>query len=172
LVRFIHKELPVDKVHQMEASPESGRRFQMSFEVKEITYGTKEYDQELELRNEVLRKPLGMDLYKQDLTVEKDFIRIGGFWDNSLVGILLLVPKNDKIIQMKQMAVKDSFRGQNIGREIINYGENLAKRKGYTQVVLSARKVALDFYLKSGYEIQGEEFEEVGIPHYKMMRLL
>lgn len=47
--------------------------------IKEAFFGTPEHAQELELRNEVLRKPLGLDLYAQDLASEKSCIRIAAF---------------------------------------------------------------------------------------------
>ncbi len=43
-----------------------------------------------------------------------------------------------------------------------------AARRGYKRIYLHAREVALDFYLKLGYEIFGEEFVEVTIPHRHM----
>jgi hypothetical protein len=53
---------------------------------KEIFFGSPEYFDELELRNEVLRKPLGMNLYDQDLSAEKEYIRIAAFINGKLAG--------------------------------------------------------------------------------------
>ncbi len=108
---------------------------------KEIFFGSPEYFDELELRNEVLRKPLGMNLYDQDLSAEKEYIR-------------------------------ESFRGFDIGSKIIQFAEDLISSRGFSKIILNARKVALPFYLKSGYVIQGDEFEEVGIPHFKMSKIV
>ncbi len=153
----------------------------MDIEIKEIYFGTPEYAEELALRNEVLRKPLGMNLYDQDLSAEKNYIRIAAFINNfdkkdhgekKIAGTLLLVPKDKEVIQMKQMAVDESFRGWDIGTKIIKFAEDLISKKGYKKIVFNARKVALPFYLKAGYEIEGEEFEEVGIPHFKMKKEL
>lgn len=144
----------------------------MEIEIKQILYGSPEYEEELELRNKVLRKPLGMNLYDQDLSGEKDYIRIAAVLkrDNTFAGSLLLVPLDNKIIQMKQMAVKESLQGQNIGRKIIVFAEELTRGMGYKKIILNARKVALEFYLKAGFETVGEEFEEIGIPHFKMIK--
>jgi len=40
--------------------------------IKEIKYGSKEYQQVLELRNKVMRLPLGLNIYDEDLSEEKD----------------------------------------------------------------------------------------------------
>jgi predicted GNAT family N-acyltransferase len=39
-------------------------------------------------------------------------------------------------------------------------------------MVLHARETAVPFYLKLGYEVVGGQFEEVGIPHFKMEKKL
>lgn len=141
-------------------------------EIREVFYASWEHEEELKLRNAVLRKPLGLNLYEQDLTLEKDYFRIAAFLkkDNSIAGSLLLVPIDDRIIQMKQMAVKESLQTMGIGREIISFAETFIEDRGYNEIILNARKNALDFYLKMGYQVRGEEFVEVGIPHFKMVK--
>jgi len=39
-------------------------------------------------------------------------------------------------------------------------------------MVLHAREAAIPFYLRLGYELEGEPFTEVGIPHRRMVKLL
>ena len=141
-------------------------------EIREVFSASWDHEEELILRNAVLRKPLGLNLYEQDLTLEKDYFRIAAFLkkDNSIAGSLLLVPIDDRIIQMKQMAVKESLQTMGIGREIISFAETFIEDRGYNEIILNARKNALDFYLKMGYQVRGEEFVEVGIPHFKMVK--
>ncbi len=45
--------------------------------VRDIQWGTKEYEDELALRNEILRVPLGLNLYKQDLSQENTYWHVG-----------------------------------------------------------------------------------------------
>ncbi len=141
-------------------------------EIREIFYGSWEHEEELNLRNEVLRKPIGLNLYHQDLSLEKDYYRIAAFLkkDNSIAGSLLLVPIDNRLIQMKQMAVKESLQTMGIGRKIISCAETFIEDRGYNEIILNARKNALDFYLKMGYRVRGKEFMEVGIPHFKMVK--
>ena len=49
---------------------------------------------------------------------------------------------------------------------------NAVKEKGYKIVMIHARDVVIPFYLKCGYRIADEGFEEVGIPHHKMEKQL
>jgi len=50
-----------------------------------IDHGTKEYQQMVHLRNEILRKPIGLILDKAELEQEKDDILMGAFEDDRLL---------------------------------------------------------------------------------------
>jgi predicted GNAT family N-acyltransferase len=69
-----------------------------------------------------------------------------------------------------RMAVRKSARGKGIGGQVLRALLDEAKRLGYCELVLHAQTHAVDFYLRHGFEILGEEFMEAGIPHQKMIR--
>lgn len=144
----------------------------MTLDIRPIAYHTKEYEMSLLLRDAVLRKPLGMHLFDENLTKESMDIHIGGFVYNQLIAIIVLSKVNEEIIKMRQVAVTDSFRNKGIGRQLVEYAENYAKEQGYKEVVLHARQVAIEFYNKLGYTEEGEPFVEVGIPHKKMFKFI
>jgi predicted GNAT family N-acyltransferase len=129
------------------------------------------YDQELQLRNEILRKPLGMDLFNDDLSKEVNDIHIGLFRNEELVGTLILTPGNG-YVKMRQVAVAETARGLNAGTQMVQFSEQVAREKGFPRIELNARKEAVRFYLKNGYTTVGDEFMEIGIPHYKMIKEL
>ena len=54
--------------------------------IKQIDHNTKEYRQMVDLRNEILRKPLGLSLKKEELDREKDDILIGAFEEDKMLG--------------------------------------------------------------------------------------
>ena len=66
------------------------------------------------------------------------------------------------------MAVKQGLQGKGIGRALMQFAENMARDKGNRKMVMHARKSAVGFYEKQGYQVTGEEFEEVTIPHFIM----
>lgn len=47
--------------------------------IKQIDHGTKEYKQMVELRKDILRKPLGIDFDKKELDRETEDILIAAF---------------------------------------------------------------------------------------------
>lgn len=133
-----------------------------------IEYNSKEYHEMVELRNQLLRKPLGLSLLKDELQNEEHNIFIGYFDDGKLEGCCMLVPLENHSIQLRQMAVIAGLQGKGIGRTIMQFAENLSRDKGFKKIMMHARESAIGFYQKQGYEIKGEMFTEVSIPHFKM----
>lgn len=141
-------------------------------QIKEILYNSEEYCNELELRDKVLRKPLGMSLYNESLDVEKNDVHIGAFLNSKLVGVLILTKLNTDEVKMRQVAVVEDMRNQTIGSKLVRYAEEYSIKAGYSKMILNARKTAVGFYKGLGYSIINNEFMEINIPHYKMIKRL
>ena len=141
-------------------------------QIKEFGFNSDEYRNELELRDKVLRKPLGMNLYDENLEADKNDVHIGAFINKRMVGVLILTGLNSKDIKMRQVAVDDDFRAMKIGTEMVRFAEEYSKKKGYSTMLLNARKTAVAFYEKLGYKKMSGEFLEINIPHYKMSKNL
>jgi predicted GNAT family N-acyltransferase len=137
-----------------------------------IDHGTKEYQQMVNLRNEILRKPLGLSFDKEELDKEKDDILMGAFEDDRLLGCCLLTRMDAFTVRLRQMAVPNNMQGKGVGRALMIFAENIARDLGYRKLCMHARQTAVGFYQKLGYSITGEPFEEVTIPHYIMEKAL
>jgi len=140
--------------------------------LKIIDYGTKEYRQMIDLRYQMLRKPLGLSFREDELQQEKEYIHIGCFDDDKLEGCCMLVPKDITTIQLRQMAVTSGLQGKGIGRVLMQFAENIGRDRGYKKIVMHARKTAIGFYEKIGYSKTGNEFTEVTLPHFVMEKNL
>jgi GNAT superfamily N-acetyltransferase len=140
--------------------------------LKMIDHGTKEYQQMVNLRNEILREPLGLLFEQEELDKEKDDILMGAYEEEKLLGCCLLTRVDPTTIRLRQMAVPNSLQGKGIGRALMIFAENIARDLGYRKLCMHARKTALGFYEKLGYYVTGEEFEEITIPHYMMEKVL
>ncbi|HMP32641.1 MAG TPA: GNAT family N-acetyltransferase, partial [Saprospiraceae bacterium] len=140
------------------------------FMVSIIDFGSAEYDEAFTLRDKILRKPLGMEYTLEDLKGEEDNIHIAYFENGNIIGYLQLKPIQDQGIKMRQVAVDDQHQGKGIGKALVTFSENWCKNKAKSYIELHARDVAIPFYLKCGYSIEKEAFEEVGIPHRYMIK--
>ncbi|HYH14976.1 MAG TPA: GNAT family N-acetyltransferase, partial [Flavisolibacter sp.] len=137
-----------------------------------IYTGTPAYEQMIDLRMEVLLNPIGIPKTYISPEKEKQDIFIAAFEDEKVVGCCILTPINEKSIQLRQMAVKQNIQHSGIGAAIIKFAESNAKERGFNNLFMHARDAVIPFYEKQGYQIDGEGFTEVNIPHHKMKKEL
>ncbi|MDX2643122.1 GNAT family N-acetyltransferase [Streptomyces sp. PA03-1a] len=71
-----------------------------------------------------------------------------------------------------RLAVTGASRGLGIGVALVRAIEDEARRHGLSAVELHAQSHAVGFYERLGYTSFGEEYEEAGIPHLSMRRVL
>jgi N-acetylglutamate synthase-like GNAT family acetyltransferase len=140
--------------------------------IKQIDHGTKEYQQMVELRNEILRKPLGLVFDPEELARENEDILIATFEEDKMLGCCLLTKVDNQCVRLRQMAVQNNLQGKGIGSAMMNYAENVARDAGYNKVIMDARKTAIGFYEKLGYKVTGNEFEEITVHHLIMEKKL
>ncbi len=137
-----------------------------------IDYGTKEYQQMVFLRNEILRKPIGLQFDEKELEKEKDDVLMGAFEDGKILGCCMLTKVDEATVRLRQMAIPNNMQGTGIGRALMIFAENIARDLGYKKMIMHARKTAIGFYEKLGYNTSGAEFQEVTIPHFVMEKNL
>jgi predicted GNAT family N-acyltransferase len=137
--------------------------------LKLIDHNSKEYQDMVGLRLELLRKPLGLKFEPEELEKEKNDVLIGAFEEEEMLGCCLLSQVDGVHIQrLRQMAVHHKLQGTGIGRQMIRFAENVARDFGCKKIVLHARGHVVGFYEKQGYRAVGEKFPELGIPHMFM----
>ncbi len=140
--------------------------------LKIIDHGSPEYLQMVQLRKDILRKPLGLDFTEDELEKEKDEILIGAFEDDKMLGCCMLIQEEPGTVRLRQMAVSNKLQGKGIGKALMQFAENIARDKGFRTITMHARKSAVGFYEKLGYSVTGDEFHEVTIPHLLMEKPL
>jgi YbgC/YbaW family acyl-CoA thioester hydrolase len=82
------------------------------------------------------------------------------------------VVEGKKSSKIGRMAVHRAMRGSYLGRDIMSALLAAAKARGDTEVVLHSQCSAQNFYLKQGFTVRGEPFDEEGMSHIEMFKLL
>lgn len=136
--------------------------------LKIIDYGTPDYNNMVKLRDDILRRPLGLSFAPADLEKERDNLMVAAYEDDKMLGCCMLVEEDPQTVRLRQMAVLNDLQGKGIGKALIQFAENLARDHGYQKMTMHARKNAVGFYEKMGYKVSGSEFEEVTLPHFVM----
>jgi predicted GNAT family N-acyltransferase len=139
--------------------------------IVEVEFATPEYDQTVHLRYKILREPLDLDFTEDQLAAEYSDFHLAAYDDAWILrGCLVLTPKDEKVLKMRQVAVDNAAQSKGIGSLMVKASEVFARAKGYDKMELNARETAVVFYQKLGYNTEGLMFEEVSIPHFKMVK--
>ena len=140
----------------------------------DVEFGSSRYKELLDLRYKILLQPLGLkflDSYREE---EANFLHIGCV-DNStdkLIGGLILAPIDDEEIRVMQVAVDVVHQGEGIGKKLIEYAESVAKKIGYSRIVMHAMLSVVGFYEKLGFTQDSDLFEEKGVNFIRMVKEL
>lgn len=136
----------------------------------EIPWQSDEYQAAINLRRELLRKPLGLEFAKADLLAESSHLHFGLMQDSKLIACLVAVCLSETHAKLRQMAVATPHQRQGLGQQLIRATEEVLSERGIQSIELNARATAIGFYEKLGYQADGTEFIEVTIPHQKMVK--
>lgn len=83
-----------------------------------------------------------------------------------------IYPYADGVHKLQRIAVLKSQRGKKLGERLMTEMENHAKKYGIKRLILGAQNSAIGFYQKCGYQIFGEGYDEEGVAHHNMQKML
>jgi 8-oxo-dGTP diphosphatase len=130
------------------------------------------YSEELELRFRVLREPLGFPRSAVAFPFEAESLHLVARQGAAVVGCVLFHPEDAHGGRLFQMAVTPPLQGRGVGARLVLALEEELRHRGFTHVHLHARAAVVPFYERLGYEVYGEPFTEVNVPHRHMRKVL
>lgn len=142
--------------------------------IRTLIHQGDDYRAAVSLRDRILRAPLGLSFSEDELEAEHGDFHLGAFddKDGTLIGCLVLSPQPEHALKMRQVAIAESHRGQGIGMALVNFAEALAQSRGFDRIILNARESVVPFYERLHYQVIGEPFIEVNLPHRRMSKAL
>jgi len=141
--------------------------------IREIEFGSDLYQEALSLRDVVLRTPLGLTWSQIDLNGEDEQLHFALFDDDDkLIACVVAKPLSEHTVKVRQMAVAEHHQGKGAGRQLLQGVEEILAERGFRNIQMDARKVAAGFYKKLGYDVEGDEFIQVTVPHFRMTKAI
>ncbi len=140
--------------------------------LRELAFASPEYEDSWQLRLRVLREPLGLRPGPHERDEESGLVHLGAFEGERLVATLMLHDVGGGRVRMRQVAVAFERQRSGVGTKLVRFSEEVARRRGFREMVLHARETAVPFYERLGYQTYGEPFVEVTIPHIAMRMTL
>ena len=137
-----------------------------------VEFATPLYSKTIELRDEVLRKPLNLHFTEEQLSEEWNQFHLVAVSEEQqeLLGVLVLKPISKDVVKMRQVAVSPLHQRKGVGQKLVEFSEQFARMHQFKKMELSAREVAVPFYLQLDYKKVGGRYVEVNIPHFKMQK--
>lgn len=128
------------------------------------------------LRLEVLwQHKNSLEECKLDIDDMLTTFHVGVFKNNEIVAIgTFLQQQNEKFdaknqYRLRAMATSPKVRGENFGKQVIDFALEELKNRKVDLLWCDARKVALGFYEKMGFNILGDFYEVPIIGKHKLM---
>ncbi len=135
-----------------------------NFTIKEVSWDTHK-DSIMMIREKVfvIEQHVPIEEEMDDLDSECWFV-LAEDKDGNPIGTGRLLPEG----KIGRMAVLMEYRHQGIGSAILKALVEVARSQSIEGLYLHGQTHAKSFYNKHGFVEFGEEFDEAGIPHYKM----
>jgi predicted GNAT family N-acyltransferase len=143
----------------------------MSLICQEVEHLSPAYWETVGLRHDVLREPLGLRFSDEELRAEGGSWHLAAYSNGALVACMVLKPLGLSV-KMRQVATAQAQQRKGYGQQLVAFAEGLSRQRGGTRMELHARLTAVPFYERLGYHCVGEQFFEVGIPHFRMEKEL
>ena len=142
-------------------------------EIRVVEYGSDAYQETLELRNRIMRLPLGTSVYDEDLSHEKKSLILACYEDGVLIGTTVMSFYGDAG-KVDTLCIDTNCQRGGTGTRLLSELEKRAKEAGYVMMTMDARVSAEKFYEKYGYAADGEAYELPfsHIPHVHMTKKL
>ncbi len=137
--------------------------------VKIISIEDPLYQQERELRNKILLRPIGVPDFGWEMH-DKESWHFVALENNNVVGCVVLTPLNKMKTktQLMQMAVDAPLQGKGIGKALVKELLKFSSKNSIKEIEIHSRADVVPFYEDLGFKVFGDPFEEVGIAHRYM----
>ncbi|WP_025022422.1 GNAT family N-acetyltransferase [Ligilactobacillus hayakitensis] len=95
-----------------------------------------------------------------------------GYINEKAVSCARVTVEENGAWHIQRVATIEAFRKQGFSSQIIKAIIEDAKKAQVTEINLGAQDQAQEFYVKLGFKVVGEGFEDAGIAHHKMVMTL
>jgi len=143
----------------------------MSAEVR-LTRDAAEVAAALALRADVFCEEQGVPLDADRDGLDDDALHVVAIDGGELVGTCRVVLDGAGHARFGRLCVRPDARRRGLAAALLREAEREARAAGARRMTLHAQTSALDLYRRSGYESEGEPFDEEGIEHLRMSRSL
>lgn len=136
-------------------------------EIKKIELHSNDYQDALEVRKAVFVVEQGVP-EELEISNEEEGHYFVGLIDDKIVATARFRVM-DEYIKVERVATLPEYRGRGMAKKLMEAMQEEINKNYELSPILNAQESAVSFYLQLGWKIEGDEFFEAGIKHFKMV---
>ncbi len=144
----------------------------MDYQFFEYSIDSMWYKQAVVLRENLLRKPLGLSLSMDDVATDDRSWHFGLGHLDTLLATVVTQPLNSHTVKLRQMVVASEYQEQGLGLLLLKQVESALVDKSIQKIMLASRDTAVGFYKKLGFKEQGPTYHHLRIGHQDMVKVI
>lgn len=125
-----------------------------------------------EIRIQVFQKEQSVEAALEFDGLDESSDHLIAYLDGQPIGTARIRYLNHQTAKLERLAVLSQARGKGIGTKITQKALQLIANKDISKVVIHAQEYIQDLYQRLNFIPEGESFEEAGIRHIKMIRMI
>ena len=124
------------------------------------------------IRHQVFEVEQGVDPALEFDGKDESAHHLLAYLNDEPVGTLRIRYLDQYTAKIERLAVLASARGLGIGQKLMEKALEFIALTSIEKVTVNAQEYVKNLYLKLGFEVVGESFDEAGIPHIKMEKII
>ncbi|MBW4600656.1 MAG: GNAT family N-acetyltransferase [Calothrix sp. FI2-JRJ7] len=132
----------------------------------------KEFEAIRQIREIVFQKEQGVDAKLDFDGKDETSDRLIASLNGNFIGTVRIRYLGTNLAKIERLAVLETARGYGIGKKLMLHALDLIKSKNIPEVVIHAQEYIKTLHEQIGFQQEGHVFEEAGIRHVKMTKLL
>lgn len=88
------------------------------------------------------------------------------------VGTFRCMFEDEKTVHLQRLCILKEYRGKDFGRKALEFADEYCKKKNADVITLNAQCYAIPFYEKCGYTVISDVFDDAGIEHRTMKKVV
>ncbi|WP_068816540.1 GNAT family N-acetyltransferase [Phormidesmis priestleyi] len=124
------------------------------------------------IRAAVFQQEQGIDETLEFDGKDEEAVQFLAYLNDRPVGTARIRFVNQSMAKIERLAVLADARKQGVGQQIMNAAIEFLSKKDIPEIRIHAQEAVKEFYQALGFEVEGDRFQEAGIPHLKMSKRL
>jgi predicted GNAT family N-acyltransferase len=125
-----------------------------------------------QIRTKVFQEEQGVSAELEFDGLDPSAIHFLAYVNGKAVGTARIREIDGDTVKIERLAVLPNYRKQGIGRKLMKSALSTIVQQGKPIAIIHAQAYIAQLYEQLGFAIVGEQFNEAGIPHVKMVKMI